>query len=167
MKNVMLLGLLSFVLAGNSIGQTINEEQITSCEINNLHLNSAHQAAGDDWVIIAIARLGKNEKQRTLNKRRLYNVRAYLTGGWKRKLNTIVLAESERTDGFGKIEIYVAGMLSGILVIPTNKDLPLGSCEGDEGRKADMIYYPYLEEKTNKSEKSKRISTKRKSGKQS
>lgn len=66
-------------------------------------------------VLILIARLGDGEKRLDLNRRRLMNVRE----GLKMTLGVvkpIVIAEGERTNGFGRVEVYSGGRFVGALV---------------------------------------------------
>lgn len=120
------------------------------CEMNDHLLDTAHQLAGDDTVIIAVARLGTGERNPELNRRRLHNVKAYLTSfGWKRRLNTVVTAEGERVNGFGRIDIYVRGGLWASLAVRRNDDLILGLCEPDymRGREETRTFYPWRDRK--------------------
>jgi hypothetical protein len=100
-----------------------------NCESDIAILDLASGRAGEDGLIIAIARLGDGERRRTLNLRRLHNVRAYLTE-WdgRRNPKTVLLAEGERASGYGRIELYVGGALLQTLLIRPNADLIVGSC---------------------------------------
>ncbi|MDQ3819991.1 MAG: hypothetical protein M3362_20270 [Acidobacteriota bacterium] len=77
------------------------------------------QAEPDNGVLILIARLGNGEKSLTLNRRRLYNVREgfQVTLGIR---NPIVVAEGERINGFGRVEVYLGGKFVGALVARRN-----------------------------------------------
>jgi hypothetical protein len=139
---------LLLLLAADPVMAQVSQRKIEpyDCEANDATLNVTHQTAGGKDLIIFIARLGDGEKNRSLNYRRLHNVRAYLTEfGWKRDPQTIILAEGERVKGYGRIEIYVKGILFDVLAVKTNGDLPIGSCEPDDIRpkKAEEIFYPY------------------------
>ena len=75
--------------------------------------------ADEKSVLILIARLGNGEKSRTINRRRLYNVRE----GLKITLRIekpIVIAEGERINGFGRVEVYLGGKFIGALVARKN-----------------------------------------------
>jgi hypothetical protein len=123
---------------------------LTSCEENIALLSASHQSAGEDGLVIAIARLGDGEHRRELNRRRLHNVRVYLTEfDWKRAPETVITAEGERVKGFGRVDLYVGGKLVAVLGIKRNGDLLVGSCEPDDIRpvKAESNLYPYLDRK--------------------
>jgi len=125
---------------------------LTSCEENIALLSTAHEAAGEDGLIIIIARRGSGDR-RELNHRRLHNVRVYLTQfDWHRSPQTVITAEGERVPGFGLVELYVGGKLIGVLGIKRNRDLLVGSCEPDDIRpvKAESNLYPYLDRKPRK-----------------
>ena len=118
--------------------------------MNNNNLDNAHHLAADDSIIIAIAHLGTGERNKDLNQRRLHNVRAYLAGyGWKRPAATVVTAEGERVDGYGRIDIYVRGGHWASLAVRRNRDLIVGSCEPDHMRSRDenKTFYPFRDRK--------------------
>jgi hypothetical protein len=118
------------------------------CEYNISTLSAAHNAAGPKGLIIAIARLGDGEYSREFNRRRLHNVRIYLTEfDWHRTPDTVITAEGERVRGYGRIELYVNGKLFEVLATKRNRDLLVGSCEPDDERpvKAESNLYPYLD----------------------
>ncbi len=82
------------------------------CEYNISTLSAAHHTAGDDGLVIVIARLGDGEYTKDLNRRRLHNVRVYLTEfDWHRRPETVITAEGEPVKGYGRIELYVKGNL--------------------------------------------------------
>jgi len=123
---------------------------LNNCEMNNNNLDNAHHLAGADSTIIAIAHLGTGERNPDLNRRRLHNVRAYLTQfGWKRPPATVVTAEGERVNGYGRIDIYVRGGHWASLAVRRNLDLIVGSCEPDHmrGREENMTFYPFRDRK--------------------
>lgn len=126
------------------------QSQPTSCEENVALLSAANQVAGEDGLIIAIARLGKSERNRELNRRRLHNVRVYLTEfDWHRAPETLITAEGEQAKGYGRVELYVGGKLYTALEIRHNQDLLVGSCEPDDIRpvEAEKNLYPYRDKK--------------------
>lgn len=126
------------------------EPILGNCEDNIGYLSNAHQMAGSDSTVIAIARLGNGERSRELNRRRLHNVRIYLTEfDWRRAPETIVTAQGDPVKGHGRVELYVKGELFAILAVKRNQDLLVGSCEPDSIRPvaAERNLYPYLEKK--------------------
>lgn len=119
---------------GSEIGQ-LPYTILGTCEDNISTLSNAHHLAGSDGTIIAIARLGDGETTRERNRRRLHNVRVYLTEfEWKRSPSTVITAEGESMKGYGRVELYVRGVLFAILQVRRNQDLLVGSCEPDDIR---------------------------------
>jgi hypothetical protein len=74
---------------------------------------------GENNVMILIARLGSREKSRSLNRRRLLNVREGLRGTLG-VVEPIVIAEGERVNGFGRVEVYIGGKFVGALLARRN-----------------------------------------------
>ncbi|HEX8266039.1 MAG TPA: hypothetical protein VF596_11575 [Pyrinomonadaceae bacterium] len=70
-------------------------------------------------VLILIARRGSEEKSRTLNRRRLANVRKGLqvTLGI---VKPIVVAEGKQASGFGRVEVFFDGKLIGAFLARKN-----------------------------------------------
>ena len=150
---------LGFIFAVSSASaQVIGvKTQPNNCE-DNLHaLNVVHQVAEGADLIIIIARLGTGETRRNINLRRLHNAQTYLASElyWKRDPKTVVVAEGERVNGYGRLEIYVRGVFWDAMLIKRNSDLLVGSCEPDDIRPkwVDAIFYPFLDEKSRKSKR--------------
>lgn len=114
-----------------------------NCEINfqNLEYVSSlvRKEKSRNGVLILIARLGSGEKQRELNRRRLYNVRLKLSGALDVPTERIVIAEGEQVKGFGRVEFYLSGELVGVLLVQKHSDICVGCCGPDER------FYPYKE----------------------
>lgn len=95
-------------------------------------LGSVNQKAAPDQFLMVIARLGGGEVWRSLNWRRLRNVHAFWTefieGEYRRKPETVILAEGERVGGYGRLEFYVGGRLIEVLNTHRNRDLIAGVC---------------------------------------
>ena len=150
---------LWIVLAASYAAAQLSERKIEPypCEFNPATLNAAHQVAEEKDLIIFIARLGDGESRRELNRRRLHNVRTYLTSElyWKRDLKTVIVAEGERVKGYGRVEIYIKGILMDVIAAKRDRHILVGSCEPDEIRPkwADEIFYPFLDEKLRKSKR--------------
>lgn len=128
------------------------EAKPSNCEENISILGAATQAVDKDGLLIVIARLGDGEQNRELNRRRLHNVRTYLSEYvHARASETIITAEGERVNGYGRIELYVAGKLFHVLTIPRNGDLLVGSCYYEIDIPADKerqkTLYPWLDRK--------------------
>jgi hypothetical protein len=145
MKSLKLGAAVSLLLVGSCIADaqekttpgTIPPSQVetkpTNCEFNVSVLTGAHRTAGDTGLVIMIARLGTGETRRELNSRRLHNARTFLTEFGQRAPQTIVTAEGDRVDGYGRLELYVAGKLFHVLLIRADDDLAVGACSF-EGR---------------------------------
>ena len=122
----------------------------TNCENHIAVLEAANHDAGKDGLIILIARLGNGDNKPGLNEHRLHSARAYLTEYLRaRSPKSIVIAEGERIEGYGRIEIYVGGKLYYVLAIKANADLSVGSCEPaelDDARQRELRkkLYPWL-----------------------
>jgi hypothetical protein len=132
--------------ADSPLPQTI----LGTCEDNISFLSNAHHLAGADGTIITIARLSNGERSREMNRRRLHNVRIFLTEfGWHRAPETVITAEGERVSGYGRVELYVRGRLFAVLEVRRNQDLLVGSCEPADERpvEAERNLYPYLDRK--------------------
>lgn len=132
------------VVVRHSFYQQLRPPTLSGCEGNNSDLSGAHHMAGPDGTIIAIARLGDGEQNSELNRRRLHNVRIFLTEvGWHRDPTTVITAQGERVKGYGRVELYVRGIPLLSLAVKHNKDLMVGSCLGP-----DRNLYPYLDKRS-------------------
>lgn len=131
----------------------------TSCEENSSYLDVILSKAKEDDLVIVIAKLGAKEQNVNLNKRRLHNVKAYLTEYRKglvflKHPKNIVLATGEKTDGLGALEIYFQGKLFATFSLFHNEDLYVGECAIDlEFVKSpcdineQKVFYPCLDKK--------------------
>lgn len=98
------------------------ETRPTNCAFHIATLDAAHDEADRDSPVIVIARLGDDEQRRDLNRRRLHNVRMYLTEFASLDPQTIITAEGERVRGYGRVELYVGGRLFYTLMIRPNAE---------------------------------------------
>lgn len=144
LRRFVALGLLAAATA--SVGQerpADNSVQVRpgNCEMNAALLdsvrNDALQEENKDGTVILIARLGNGETLRVHNRRRLLITKDYLS---KHGLpaQRIVAAEGERVDGYGRVELYVAGKLQNILLSYRNKPMCVECCNP-----SDADFYPY------------------------
>jgi hypothetical protein len=121
-------------------------ERPGNCNSNSAQLdrvrNEASSGIEKGELIIAIARLGKGETSRALNRRRLYSVQAYLSERAGLPEESIVVGEGERTEGYGIVEFYVSGKLLNVLLAKRNEILCVECCGIDEK------YYLYRRNKT-------------------
>lgn len=136
-------------LQSNLSQRTRIEAYPTNCETHIAILDVAHKDAGPAGVIIMIGRLGTGEQSRELSQHRLHSARAYLTEyHGVRSPDTIVVAEGERVNGYGRIELYVGGKLHTAFALRRNAELSVGSCEPEEldsprQRKLRKKLYPW------------------------
>jgi hypothetical protein len=110
-----------------------------SCEENIARLDEVDLQAGKAGLVIAIARLGKGERSSVLSQRRLHNIRVYLNRFRSHEADSIVLAEGERIQGRGRVELYINGKLLYALELGRGEDLYVGSCDGTD--KLDSLLY--------------------------
>jgi hypothetical protein len=102
------------------------------CWRDGLILESITNLTPANETIIVIARLGIKDTKPNLNKLRLHNIRAYWTQylgeSIRRKPETVILAESEPTKGYGQVEFYVGGRLVEIIKAHPNSYLNAADC---------------------------------------
>jgi len=104
----------------------------SNCASRTAALDGITQKTPKDESIIVIARPGEGDTRPGLSRRRLHNVRAYWSeyppAEYRRRPETIVLAEGERVGGFGRLEFYVGGNLVWVDKVARNADLRVGEC---------------------------------------
>ncbi|MBL8181126.1 MAG: hypothetical protein JNL64_05890 [Blastocatellia bacterium] len=102
------------------------------CWFNAMMLHDIRQALPNEKKIIVIARLGAKERNASMNKRRLHNVRTILTMKYEDAktvpMDSIIVAEGERTKGRGRVEFYVDGNLILALTPYGDHDLAVTGC---------------------------------------
>ncbi|HLL76708.1 MAG TPA: hypothetical protein VK421_15750 [Pyrinomonadaceae bacterium] len=99
------------------------------CNSIKMYLDFIHIAAmgaGDDQTIIIIARLGRGESSRSLNRQRLEAQRSYLVKNRHFPKEKVVTAEGERVSDLGRIEFYVGGKSHTAFKVKRNNDLVKG-----------------------------------------
>ena len=96
------------------------------CEDTKAVFDWVAENAGENKSIIVIARLGNREYSRNINWQRLRDVRdyIYMVRGIPRE--RFVLAEGERVQGLGQVDIYIGGELRVIFKMKRNKDFFTG-----------------------------------------
>ena len=119
-------------------------DELLNCERNLLYqdvvVNAALEQTNKNGILIVIIRLGDGEISRELIRRRLYNVRQYFKErGSRLKSENVIVAEGERTKGYGRVEYYLDGGLYERLLFPKNGFI-CHSCCG-----LDHNYYPEKE----------------------
>lgn len=134
--NLLLLFLtIGAVMNTSTVNAQAVEKPIT-CELTSSYLDYILDKASEKDLLIVIARLGKNENQVDLNRRRLFNLNAYLTkyksdSVFSRNPRNIILATGDKSDGFGVLEIYFKGNLFEKFHLSQNQDLYIGECAVD------------------------------------
>ena len=152
MSRGILLAMLVLVSAASGRYFTYAQTDLkpTNCENHIKMLEGANDVAGKDGLIILIARPGTGDTKPEISWRRLYSARAYLTDYLGvRSPQTIVTGQGDRVEGYGRLEIYVAGKLYQTLAIRANAELSVGSCEPpeeDDARQKELRkkLYPWL-----------------------
>ena len=91
-------------------------------ETTKAELDLLAEKAGQDKLIILIARLGKSEFSRTLSQQRLRTVRDYLRFTRAVSEDRLVTAEGERVSDVGRVEAYVDGKLFMVFRLRRNKN---------------------------------------------
>lgn len=142
------------------------------CWYNQLHLDYISQGVPTDKTIIVIARLGDKDSKPNINKRRLHNIRAYLTQSvgeqFRRKLQTIILAEGEPTKSYGQVEFYLDGRLIEVLKLHRNSDYVVDCYGGIDGEPPcaedwQKLFYPCKDHVEKRKQNRKVVSKKKKS----
>jgi hypothetical protein len=131
---------LAFILLVSSqaaLAQTNPDEpriipgDANSCELNSafLDLLSNDSRANPNDRVFVIAHLGHGEMSRNLNRRRLHNVRTYLSG--RIDANRIIFAESDPVNGDGRVEFYLGSKLIFVSLVKRGGDICVTCCDDD------------------------------------
>ncbi len=144
------------------------------CWYNELHLSYISQGIPLDKTITIISRLGEKDSKPNLNKRRLHNIRAYLTQAvgeqFRREPQSIILDEGEPTKGYGHVEFYLDGKLIEVLKLQWNRDFVIDCYGGIDGEPPcaedwQKLFYPCLDLVEKQKQKRKIVPKKKKSQK--
>lgn len=98
----------------------------THCETTKAELDLIAERAGQERLIIIIARLGRKEFSRAISRRRLHNLSEYLEMTRAIPAKRIITAEADRVSGLGQVEIYLGGKLFTVFKVNRNRDLARG-----------------------------------------
>jgi hypothetical protein len=140
------------------------------CWSDELKLAQLTQHTPKDKTFIIIARAGDKDSKRELNRRRLYNIRAYMTQlmgeRYGRDPEKIILAEGEPIKGFGQVEFYLDGRLVEVIKTRPNGDLIVDCYGGIDGQPPcaedwQKLFYPCKDYIEKRKQKLKRGSKKR------
>ncbi len=81
--------------------------------------------------LVLVARLGKGETNRRFNQRRLHNIRERIIArGIDPK--KFIVAEGEKVNGLGRVEVYAGGKLIEVFPVPRNRDVCVECCGPDD-----------------------------------
>jgi hypothetical protein len=138
------------------------------CWLNHVQFDQIKQHIPTDKTIIVIARLGDKDSKPNLNKRRLHNIRVFLTAAelgerYKHSEDSIILAEGEPTKGYGQIEFYLNGRLIEVIKVGADRDLFIGDCYGERLCSEDWekLFYPCKDQSKERKQKRKVVQKKR------
>ena len=122
----LLVLLICFVAVSLTFSQSVVPEPRMvngrSNEDAKAGLDLLAQTAGASKLIILIARRGRKESSRSVSSLRLKTARWYLRNVRAVEKRRIIVAQSERVAGEGRIEVYLDGQLLMIFVFLRNKD---------------------------------------------
>jgi hypothetical protein len=107
------------------------------CESRTAYVDAAASELVINSNILVIARLGKAENNLKYSQRRLQLIRERLDLAIPTK--QIVLAYAERTEGKGRVEIYVNGILEVVFETPLKGNLVVGDCDVDFNEKQKSL----------------------------
>ncbi len=98
-----------------------------NCELAGRYMDDAISRArrAEDTPLLAIIRPGEREPSARISHMRLLQVKAYLE---YTRFSKYVVATGEKVQGFGRIELYVAGKLLYALPLQRNRGINLLSC---------------------------------------
>src|SRR5829696_6002529 len=83
----------------------------SNCDTTKANFDLIAQTTKGEETIIIIGRLGHGESSRELIRRRLQNLQEFMYFTRNVSKERTVLAEGERTNGLGLVEVYVKGEL--------------------------------------------------------
>ncbi len=134
MKTILLIFILLFSSVCLKAQSDAVEPILGNCEENSAILDSlGNDLTENNERLFIIARLGKGENSRELNRRRLYNVRYVLKDRWKIDASRFVVAAGEKVSSEGRIEFYIGSKLTQILLVKKSRDICVACC-GDDDR---------------------------------
>jgi hypothetical protein len=107
------------------------ELRSAGCEVDEANFNvvrvDALERMGDNGLLIAVARLGRGDKSRYLNHSRLSATKEWLSNATF-PTERLVLAEGERLSGGGRVEFYIGGRLTHVILPKPNIGLCTECC---------------------------------------
>lgn len=101
-----------------------------SCEVNAAVLDALAQKFRETSErIFVIARMGRGETSRSLNRARLFSARFQLLDQRELDPTRVLFAEGERVKDEGRLEFYLGSKLSLVAMAKRNKGVCLTCCE--------------------------------------
>jgi hypothetical protein len=142
MKKVLTLILILLAISPSVSAQSKHAEPCVvpassgACEVNAASFDSlANILRSNDERLFVVARLGRGESSRDLNRRRLHNVRTYFKEGWPQiDVKRFVFAEGDRAEGEGRVEFYIGSMLMQISLVKRGGDICVDCCDYPDPR---------------------------------
>lgn len=118
---------ICFVIVGRAAAQSAEAQPPiivngSNNETTKAQLDLLAQSAGNDKLIILIARLGKGESSVRLNRRRLQTASNYLKTVRAIPEQRIITAESKPVRGLGRVEAYLCDKLLMIFTLERNRN---------------------------------------------
>jgi hypothetical protein len=111
------------------------ESNASACEMNAASFdNLANDLRSNNQRIFIIARLGRGESSRDLNRRRLSNVRTYFMTNWKIDPARFTFAAGSKVDGEGRIEFYIGSTLWLVSYVKPRRDICVDCCDYPDRR---------------------------------
>lgn len=100
----------------------------SNCDNTKALFDLIAQNAGAEETIIVIGKLGRGELSREIVRRRMRNLQDYIyfTRGVAKE--RVVMAEGDRINGLGQVDVYIKGKLVVIFRLKRNRDF-LTNCE--------------------------------------
>lgn len=132
LRLVLLLALL-FTTASAQNRTGVVELESAGCEIDESNFslveNASREIRSGNGFLIAIARLGDKDKARNLNQQRLNAAKQWFVGKARFPTEKLILAEGEKISGKGRVEFYIAGVLTHIIFPKPNVGLCWECCD--------------------------------------
>ena len=128
---VLTLASVNTASSQSRTGDKVIELKSESCEIDEANfsivMNAALEKVKDGGSLIAIARLGTGDRANNLNRERLRSTKLWL-GKADFPANKLIVAEGERVSGNGRVDFYIGGVLTHVILPKPNGGLCIECC---------------------------------------
>jgi len=129
---LVLLPVILFSLVSAQTQTDVVELKSNGCEIDEANFsvvwNDAKEIPNGNGFLIAIARLGDGDKARNLNQKRLSATKEYIVDRIGFPVSQLILAEGEKLKGNGRVEFYIDGKLTHVILPKPNLTLCTECC---------------------------------------